>query len=155
MFVDMLRTKRPLDIVVAAGIGVTDEAEADYYEIQGNPLLNTFSRETVDDLQKGKADNVVARVSKMPLININTVIADHLGNAPDLLSTDIEGMDYAIICSLDLARFRPGVICCEGLPLFKGGGQSDIAQYLIPHGYLPRGGSMVNSIFVDGRRVDA
>jgi FkbM family methyltransferase len=155
MFVEMLRTQRPNDIVVAAGIGVTAEEAADYYEIKGNPLLNTFSRETVEELQKGQAASVVERVTKMPLININSVIADRIGKAPDLLSTDIEGLDDAIIRSLDLARFRPGVICCEGLPLFRGGGRSETAEYLVAHDYLPRGGSMVNSIFVDANRVDA
>jgi FkbM family methyltransferase len=156
MYVEMLRAERPKDVVVAAGIGVTDEAEADYYEIDGNPLLNTFSPETVEDLQKGKMGSVVARVTKMPLININRVITDHLGGkAPDLLSTDIEGLDYAIIKTLDLTRFRPGVICCEGVSTYKNGGQSEIAQYLVPQGYIQRGGSMVNSIFVDGTRINA
>ena len=156
MYVEMLRRQRPYDTVVAAGIGVTDEASVDYYEIKGNPLLNTFSPEQVERLQKGKTDSVVERVTKMPLININRVIADHFGGrAPDLLSTDIEGMDNAIIRSLDLVVFRPGVICCEGVGIYKNGNQSDIAQYLVPQGYILRGGSMVNSIFVDGKRVEA
>jgi FkbM family methyltransferase len=154
-YVEMLRRRRPNDVVVAAGIGVDDAAAADYYEIKENPLLNTFSPEQVAALQKGKADSVVARVTKMPLININRAIADHLGRSPDLLSTDVEGLDYAIIKTLDLARFRPGVICCEGVSTYKNGGQSDIAQYLISRGYIQRGGSLVNSVFVDGNRVDA
>jgi FkbM family methyltransferase len=156
MYVEMLRRQRPNDVVVAAGIGVTDEAAADYYEIKGNPLLNTFSAEQVESLQRGKPGSVVERVTKMPLININRVITDHLGGrAPDLLSTDIEGLDNAIIRSLDLARFRPGVICCEGVAIYKNGSQSDIAQYLVPRGYILRGGSVINSIFVDGTRVEA
>jgi FkbM family methyltransferase len=154
-YVEMLRRWRPNDVVVAAGIGVDDAAAADYYEIKESPLLNTFSPEQVAALQKGKADSVVARVTKMPLININRAIADHLGRSPDLLSTDVEGLDYAIIKTLDLARFRPGVICCEGVSTYKNGGQSDIAQFLIPRGYIQRGGSLVNSVFVDGNRVDA
>ena len=154
MFVEMLRGYRPKDTVVAAGIGVTDASEADYYEIKGNAMLNTFSSEQVEELQKGKTESVVERVSKMPLININRVIADHLGKAPDLLSTDIEGWDLAVIQSLDMERFRPGVICCEGVSLFNTGYQSDIAQYLLPKGYVLRGGSMVNSVFVDGKRIE-
>ena len=154
MYVDMLRDKRPDDVVVAAGIGVTDTAEADYFEIKGNPLLNTFSPEQVEALQKGKTESVVERVSKMPLINVNRVIQEHLGNAPDLLCTDIEGLDLDVIRSLDLARFRPGVICCEGQSFFKTGYTSYIAQYLMPRGYVPRGASMVNSVFVDGQRIE-
>ncbi len=155
IYVEMLRVQRPNDIVVAAGIGVTDQAEADYYEIEGNPLLNTFSAEQVETLQQGTTARVVTRVSKMPLLNINRVIAEHLGTAPDLLSTDVEGLDTAIIESLDLTRFRPGVICFEGVAFDRNGGTSGLATYLARHDYIPRGGSMVNSIFVDARRIDA
>lgn len=155
LFVEMLRRQRPGDVVVPAGIGVTDELEADYYEIEGNPLLNTFSPEQVEKLQRGKAENILARVSKMPLININRAIAEHLGQAPDLLSTDIEGLDGAIIRSLDLSRFRPGVICCEGVSFDRHGYQSEIAVYLTTQDYVLRGGSMINSVFVDGHRIQS
>jgi hypothetical protein len=153
VFVEMLRRERPRDVVVAAGIGVTDETAADYYEIDGNPMLNTFSADQVARMQARSTGPVVARVTRMPLININRAIAEHLGSAPDLLSTDIEGLDAAIIETLDLARFRPGVICCEGVSTFRDGGESEIARYLVGQGYLPRGGSMINSIFIDGSRV--
>jgi hypothetical protein len=92
MFVKLLRKVRPADKVVAAGVGVTDSTEADYYEIKDNPELNTFSAEQVEKLRHGNNKNVVERVTKMPLININRLIADNLGSAPDLLSTDIEGL---------------------------------------------------------------
>jgi FkbM family methyltransferase len=153
MFTALLRRDRPRDIVLQAGIGVSDVAEADYYEIKGSPWLNTFSPETVERLQKGQAESVVERVVKMPLVNINRAIREHLGRAPDLLSTDVEGLDYAILRALDLNQFRPGVICSEGVPMFAGARHSEIAAYLLAQGYVYRGGSMVNSIFVDGRRL--
>ena len=77
MFVALLRRDRPNDITVAAGIGVTETAEADYYEIKGNPMLNTFSADQVAYLQRGKTESVVERVVKMPLLNINGVILEH------------------------------------------------------------------------------
>ena len=102
-----LRRHRPGDTVVQAGIGVADALEADYYEIKGNSMLNTFSSEQVARLQRGQPDSVVERVVKMPLLNINRVIAEHLGRAPDLLSTDVEGMDEAIVRALDLLPVSP------------------------------------------------
>ena len=90
MFAKMCRDERPKDIVVEAGIGVTETTEADYYEIKGNPMLNTFSPDQVKELQKGKTEDVVERVRKMPLLSINKVIEQHLGGkSPDLLSTDV------------------------------------------------------------------
>ena len=148
-----LRRVRPDDTVVEAGVGVTDAVEADYYEIKGNAMLNTFSAEQVARLQRGKAESVVERVVKMPLVNINQVIQDHLGRAPDLLSTDIEGLDEAVIRSLDLSRFRPAAICAETVSTLKSGRPSRITRYLAAHGYVPRGGSLYNTFYLDTRRI--
>lgn len=152
MYAEMCRKARPRDKVVQAGIGVTDTAAADYYEIQGAPMLNTFSPEQAENLKKqGK---VVERISKMPLINVNKVIDEQLGRTPDLISTDLEGFDYEVLKSLDLSRHRPGVICAEGVPMFAPDRLSDLAKYLLAQDYVIRGGSMVNSIFVDRRRLN-
>lgn len=151
MFAKLLREKRPRDTVVEAGIGVTSAEAADYYEIKDAPMLNTFSAEQAAYLQKtGKA---VERVVKMPLININRVISKYLGKTPDLVSTDIEGFDYAVLQSLDLSAYRPGVICAEGVPMYSPSEQSDLARYLLANGYVIRGGSTVNTIYVDSRRL--
>jgi FkbM family methyltransferase len=154
-FVELIRRERPKDAVVAAGIGVSEMKEADYYVIKGNPMLNTFSPDQVKMLQAGKTEDVVERVMKMPLLNINDVIAAQLGKAPDLLSTDVEGLDYAILQTLDLSRFRPAVICAEGQGFDTSGATTNIAAYLTGQGYIQRGGSMVNTIFVDARRLKA
>ena len=148
-----LRSKRPGDTVVEAGIGVEEAAQADYYEIKGNAMLNTFSLEQVAHLQRGKTESVVERVVKIPLLNINSVIQEHLRRAPDLLSTDVEGLDDAIIRTLDLRRFRPAVICAEAIPTIKSGTPSRTTWYLASQGYIPRGGSVYNTIYVDARRI--
>jgi FkbM family methyltransferase len=148
-----LREKRPGDAVVEAGIGVAADTEADYYHIRGNAMLNTFSAAQVAHLQRGQAEPVVERVVKMPLVTINHVIAERMGRAPDLLSTDVEGLDQAIIRSLDLARYRPAVICAEATPTTRSGRPSGLARYLVARGYVPRGGSMYNTVFLDARRL--
>ena len=152
-FAKKLRDWRPGDKVVEAGIGVTDATDADYYEIKGNAMLNTFSPDQVKVLQEGKSESVVERVRKMPLININRLISEQLGEAPDVLSTDIEGLDYDIIRSLDLSRFRPGAICAETVAMNEAGVNSDITKYLLAQDYVVRGGSLVNTIYVDSKRL--
>lgn len=152
-FAKKLRDYRSGDKVVEAGIGVSDATDADYYEIKGNPMLNTFSSNQVKMLQQGKSESVVERVRKMPLININRLMTEHLGKAPDVLSTDIEGLDYDIIRSLDLSRFRPGAICAETVTMNEAGVNSNITTYLLAQGYVVRGGSTVNTIYVDSKRL--
>lgn len=148
-----LRTVRPRDIVVEAGIGVTAQTEANYYEIIGNPMLNTFSPDQVAVLEKERGTKVVERVVKMPLININDVIATHLGAAPDVLSTDVEGLDFDILKSLDMTRYRPGIICAESALHVASGASSPIVRLLASRGYRARCATMYNVLFVDTRRL--
>lgn len=149
----LARQVRPGDVVVEAGIGVADADAADYYEIKGQPSLNTFSPEQVAHLQRGQRESVVERVVKKPLLGINRVIAERMTRTPDLISTDVEGLDYAIIRTLDLSRFRPAVICAEAAPTTKAGRMSAMTSYLVSRGYVPRGGSMYNTIYLDARRL--
>ena len=108
-----LRRYRPNDVIVEAGVGITDDASADYYVIRDAPMRNTFSKDDVEYLRKRAGREVVERVMKMPLIALNRLIAEQLGAAPDLLSTDVEGLDFAILETLDFQKYRPAVIIAE------------------------------------------
>jgi FkbM family methyltransferase len=152
-YVQRLRRDRPGDIVVHLGVGVTDALEADYYEFRGNPTLNTFSVEQVEMYRRNSAVDPVEKVVKMPMISINRLMAQCLGKAPDLLSIDIEGLDLAVLRTIDFAAYRPAAIIAETI-LMGGHGQDNpaIAALLVSKGYVPRGGSLYNTIFADPRR---
>lgn len=141
-----LHLHRPNDVIVAAGVGVTDETAADYYVIRGEPMRNTFSKDDVEYLRKREGHEVVERVMKMPLIAMNRLIAEHLGHAPDLLATDVEGLDYAILQTLDWDKYRPAVVIAE--TPFKG----KIPDLLASKGYEIRGATLYNVIFADPKR---
>jgi FkbM family methyltransferase len=141
-----LRVHRPNDVVVNAGVGVSDAQEADYYIIRNAPPLNTFSPDDVAILRARAHEDVVERVIKMPLISINRLIAEHLGASPDLLSIDVEGMDFAILRTLDFKKYRPAVVIAETLP------RGPIPKLLASKGYEIRGASMYNTIFADPKR---
>ena len=51
----------------------------------------------------------------MPLLDINQVMAEHFHRAPAFLSVDTQGLELAILKSIDYGRFRPEVICAETL----------------------------------------
>ncbi len=147
---DALKRVRPEDVVVNAGVGVTDAAEADYYVIRDQWPLNTFSREEVDALRKKSNVDPVERVIKMPLIQINRLIKDHFGKAPDLLSIDIEGMDLAVLASMDFHAYRPAAICAETKKNpWESHDSGPIARLLRSKHYAACAGSLYNTIFVD------
>jgi FkbM family methyltransferase len=151
-YVEKLRLRRPKDVVVAAGVGVGAEREADYYEIRGRPSLNTFSPQVVEDLRAELGGDPVERVVKMPLVPVNELIATHLGRAPDLLSIDVEGLDLAILRTLDFASWRPGAIIAETIRKGSPGVDAELVSFVVSRGYVVRGGSPINTIFVDARR---
>jgi FkbM family methyltransferase len=152
-YVERLRAVRPRDVVIAAGVGTGEASEADYYVIKGKPMLNTFSPEMAES-RKRESGDVVERVMKMPLVPVMTVIADHFdGGTPDLLSIDAEGMDLAIVQSLDLTKYRPAVICSETKGAAYSHETTPLAQYLAPKDYLVTAGTIYNTILVDRRRV--
>lgn len=86
----------------------------------------------------------------MPLIPINTVIAEHFsGKAPDFLSIDIESLDLPILRTLDFDRFRPRVICAETVVPMAGRMAPDITAFLTTRGYEPRAMTFANTLYVD------
>ncbi|HSM94150.1 MAG TPA: FkbM family methyltransferase, partial [Anaeromyxobacteraceae bacterium] len=151
-YVEKLRARRPNDVVVAAGVGVGKEAEADYFVIRGRPSLNTFSPKVVEDLKAELGGDPVERVVRMALVPVNEIIATHLGRAPDLLSIDVEGLDLAILRTLDFDRWRPGAIIAETIRPGSPGVNRELVDWVVAKGYVVRGGSPVNTIFVDAAR---
>jgi FkbM family methyltransferase len=153
-YVRRLRLERPGDIVVHAGIGVSDATDADYYVIRGAPTLNTFSKDQVEMYRRTGSRYVVDKVMKMPLISINHVIRDCIGRAPDLISIDVEGLDLAILRTLDFATYRPAAFIAETVMMGgpRGTDNGGIGDLLLSKGYVARGGSLYNTIFADPAR---
>jgi FkbM family methyltransferase len=148
---EKLREVRPRDTTLVAGIGVTEAAEADYY-VMNYPGLNTFSKQEADHQTKDSNGRFfVKEVIKMPLLNINKVMDEHFRGAPTFLSVDTEGLDLAILKSIDFARFRPKVICAETLVSSTTKTIPEIPEFMASQGYVVRGGSFVNTIFVDSK----
>jgi FkbM family methyltransferase len=152
---EKLRGVRPRDTVLPVGIGVTDEAAADYYMMKGDGELNTFSKAEADEMARTYGSKVVERVIKVPLVNVNEVMEQHFpGKGPDILSIDTEGFDLDILKSIDFSKFRPRIICAE---TFVGGTrhvEGAIIAFVTAQRYTVRGATFVNTIFVADELID-
>jgi FkbM family methyltransferase len=151
-YVAALRRVRPGDTVVGVGVGVDERTTADYYVFRDHPMLNTFSPDEVALRKRQSKDYVVEQVVSMPLVPVNRLIASHLGRAPDLLSIDIEGLDLAVLRTLDFDRYRPAVILAEAGRAGNLNADSAMTAFLESRGYVVCGGSLYNTIFGDRRR---
>jgi FkbM family methyltransferase len=149
----MLREGRPGDTVLEAGIGVTAVREADFY-VMTRTSWSTFSKEEAEHQVKVSNGTVaIKEVIKMPLLDINQVMAEHFKRAPAFLSVDAQGLELAILKSIDYSRFRPEVICTETLVTGTNKMIPDTASFMESKGYVVRGMSFVNSIFVDSKII--
>jgi hypothetical protein len=148
-----LRSVRPGDTTLEAGIGITAEREADYY-LMSDSAWNTFSKEEAEHMTRATGGAIkIEKVIKMPLLEINDVMAKHFGGAPTFLSIDAEGLHLAILKTIDYERFRPPIICVETLVAGTRQAIPEIQVFMTSQGYVDRGGSFVNTIFVDGKLI--
>jgi FkbM family methyltransferase len=143
-FTDLLKKTRPRDTVLDVGIGALgEEKEVDYYVMwEGHGQLNTFSPENAKE-------HHVRTTIKRKLVDVNKVLAQYFPEGgPDLFSVDTEGYDLTILQSLDFTRFRPRVVCAE-TEAPHGEVNKEILDLMASKNYEVRGGTWLNTIFVD------
>ncbi|MBA4066537.1 MAG: FkbM family methyltransferase [Isosphaera sp.] len=141
----VLRKERPDDKVLEVGIGTSDEKDVDFY-VMNNPDLSTFDKGRAEELARG-GDKIV-NVIKRRLVNVNNVMAEHFNGAPDFFSMDIEGLDLAVLKTIDFTKYRPKVICIETITV-NGTYVPEIRNFLLSKDYVVRGETLPNTIFLD------
>jgi FkbM family methyltransferase len=145
---ERLKSVRPGDTVLVAGIGTDETPEADYFMLD-NPGLNTFDREQAERIAR-ETPHKIREVVKMPLLNINKVIAENFGGkAPDLISIDIEGLDFAVLNTLDFKKYRPKLVCAETLITNTLKHNPATTKLFTDNGYEVRGMTVANTFYVD------
>lgn len=149
---EKLRAARARDTTLEAGIGIGKTGVADFY-LMSNPSWSTFDKAEAEHQVKATRGKVtIKEVRKVPLLDVNSVMAEHfMGKAPAFVSIDAEGWHFAILKSIDFARFRPAVICIETKVSGEHRTIAEIPALMAAQGYVARGGSFVNTIFVDSR----
>jgi hypothetical protein len=120
----LLRAKRPRDIVINAGVAFDDRRKATFFKMT-SPVFNTFCRDQAEKAIRAsrqwaphEQQEIVEQI-EVPLLPINMIAADHAPSKKfDMISIDTEGVDLAILQSIDLGILRndpevPAVICVE------------------------------------------
>jgi len=146
--------QRPLDTNLNCAISLSDDGEADFY-CMNPPTLNTLS-EAEARAYEATGRHQVRTVVRVPTMTLNSLLERHFSaRPPDLLSVDIEGLDEQVVRSVDLARYRPLVICVETLSYSVDRTEvklHGVAEHLLANGYMLYADTYINSIFVDEQR---
>lgn len=102
---------RPLNKSVNLGAApVPTEDKLIYYYDPMHPGLNTFLKDVA--VSRGMERNF----RKIPVKDINAIIAENFETYPNVLDLDTEGMDFELLSHLDFNRFPIDVICVENSP---------------------------------------
>lgn len=144
---------RPRDICLKIGVGPTSAEAVEYFEMTSE-TLNTFSRAEAERYVSSGAygGQEIKNVLQLPLIGIGDLMERYGTDYSDLISIDVEGLDFTLIQAFDFTRYRPKVFCIEtarGVAHHKAEKNQLLIEYLEKQGYRLYADTFINSIFVD------
>lgn len=146
-----IKNKRGRDTVLHAGIGTGTEKKGDLYIFPaGYTGWNTFSKEEAE-AKKAESGIGYTVFENIPMLPVNEVIATHFTGSPDFISIDVEGLDMAILQTLDFEKYRPAIICVETAAFstdHQGAKRRDIMDLVLSKGYTVYADTFINTIFV-------
>jgi FkbM family methyltransferase len=139
-----LASERPRDTVLNVGIAFDEKRSAKLHRMTSR-VFNTFSADQADRVIEASKDWVpdnkqeIIDEIEVPLVPANEILSTHFTDGIDFISIDTEGVDFQILNSIDLARFRPKMICIEAT--------ADFSSILGPAGYLQVAQTPDNLVF--------
>jgi FkbM family methyltransferase len=141
--------KRPRDIHLNCGVGVVP-GEADFF-VMSTSTLNTFSKEEAERYQSYGQQRIMKTI-RIELETINEIIRQNFEKSPNLISLDVEGLDYLILQNFDFKKYRPEVFCLETLSYTEDKSErklTEIIELMHANDYLTYADTYINTIFVD------
>jgi FkbM family methyltransferase len=150
-----LSKKRSRDICINAGIAFDEQKEADFYLFPGEANgLSTFSKQDAEFWQSIGNQRIgkhkIEKIIRIPLLNINEIMSEYFNSHPNLISLDVEGLDFEILKTIDFKKFQPEVLCIETLsyePAEIERKNQQIVDFLVSKGYELFADTYINSIF--------
>jgi FkbM family methyltransferase len=138
-----LSRTRPRDTVLNVGCAFDNRRRATLNRLTAR-VFNTFSDQQAEfDIASSnnwgpdERQEIVSKID-IDMVPANDILETHFKSWIDFLSIDAEGVDIPILASIDLERFRPKMICIEGLA-------DDFCSILVDYEFVAR--TPDNSIF--------
>jgi FkbM family methyltransferase len=141
--------RRPRDTHLNCGVGIKP-GKADFF-VMSSSTLSTFSKAEAERYQSYGRQRVMKTI-KIRLETINEIIRQHFDQTPNLVSLDVEGLDYLILQNFDFKKYRPEVFCLETLSYTEDKTErklTEIIELMHANGYLTYADTYINTIFVD------
>jgi len=153
LFVELERNYRALPGVILERAAIAPEPRPFYYlsaasgyeriwTKQVGTLDPAFLRRTIDAMRTyefegpvpaGLEESIV-RVD-VPCLTFDALMAKHRVERVDFINIDAEGVDYEIVGTIDLARWRPQILCVETADMSEQQ-RGDLERRLAAAGYV-------------------
>jgi len=147
--IDKFNILRPDDINI--NVGIYDKDDSLNFYILNDHTLSTFSKEEAVIVTRN-SKYYIKEVFQVNVVRLNSIFEKYFNDsAPDLLSIDVEGLDFEIIKSLDFSKYKPKVICIEAAeysPIGAGKRKSELINYIMDNGYYEYANTNLNAILV-------
>jgi hypothetical protein len=131
------------------GVGVA-AGEAEFF-VMSSSTLNTFSRAEAERYESYGRQRIEKTI-RVALESVNAILEKHFEQCPNLVSLDVEGMDYLILQNFDFEKYRPEAFCLETLSYTEDKSErklTEIIDLMHEKGYLTYADTYINTIFVD------
>ncbi len=143
---------RPDDINLNIGIGTDNESSIDFY-IMSNRVLNTFSKHEAERVAAYGTYTIESTI-KVEVVQLQKIIGTYFpdNNGPDFISIDVEGFDFQILETLDLAKYPETVFCVETINYSEDNTEiknADILNYFAENGFMIYADTYINTIFIN------
>ncbi len=140
---------RPKDKILNIGLSFEKTAQAAFYYFESHyNAWNTFSKE--DAIVKSNKSGIAFKEMKVELDTINNICKSYNFQDVNYLSIDVEGLDLAILKSIDFEVIKPEVICVETIAFSLTNTinkNQDIAAFMNSKDYLIYADTNLNTIF--------
>ncbi len=143
---------RPRDTSLSVAVGVDGPGSIDLYVFDPSGLSTTDADEAKRRERSGKYK--VVEILKVPVETIDAIISMNFDTYPDILSLDVEGLDLAVLQSLDFDNYPIPAICVETVAYTEGhvrAKETETIDYLVAQGYFLYADTYINSILVNDR----
>jgi FkbM family methyltransferase len=149
-----LMKERPKEKHLNVGVAAIPTYRRPFF-VMSTPTLNTFS-----ELEARRYENTghhkIVRIDEVDVITIEGIFDTYFdGLAPNLLSIDVEGLDFEIISSINFNKYRPTIICIETLTFSESRSEvkvDDIRELMTQNEYIVYADTYINTIFLDKKK---
>jgi len=130
---------------------VADKKQILTYYIFNEPALNSFSSELSED-RNSQGNYFIKFTKDIETVTLDEILDSYLpkNQVIDFLSIDVEGLDFIVLKSINLEKYRPKIILIEILgSSLSEINNNEISKYLINYGYSVYAKAINTVIFID------